>query len=132
MTLENGNALRLADVVSLLREDIGNLRTDLAGDIRESEARTKVEIDAAKTSFLSYQADHVSVHNRRKEDTDRIHDELGKRLDAMTVIEARRAGALAVVLLVIRTVGTHWQALIALAVLINAMTGTVHLDVGAR
>lgn len=130
MTIEqNGNSLRLADAVTLLRQDIAQVRTDLGADIRDSEARTKVEIDAARSSFLSYQADHIGVHNRRAEDTDRIHDELAKRLDAMTIVEARRAGALAVTLLVIRTIGTHWQALLALVALVGVLLGKVDIDI---
>jgi len=124
----NGARLGLADVVRLLREDIGNAKRETAEDVKSSEERVTKQIEAAGHAFLAYQSDHLSVHARRSEDTERFHRDLDKKLDDMTVVEARRAGALAVVLLVIRTIGTHWQAVAALVALVGLLLGRVDIS----
>jgi hypothetical protein len=121
--------LGLPDVVQLLRADIAQVRADLQEDIKDSEVRVSGKIDDAQSAFLAYQADHVNVHNRRAEDTDRQMAEMSKKIDAMTIVEAKRAGAIAVTLLIIRSVGQHWQALAVLAALVGVLLGKVDIDI---
>lgn len=121
--------LGLADVVRLLREDIAESRRELRIDIEKSEERVTQKIGDAQVAFLAYQADHVDVHNRRAEDTNRQMAEMSKKIDAMTIVEAKRAGALAVTLLIIRTVGNHWQALAVLTALLGVLLGKVDIDI---
>lgn len=129
MTSELNGGLRLPDVVRLLREDISASESRVMGQITGIRAELGQDIEAASGAFLAYQSDHVGVHNRRAEDTDRIHKELETRLAAMTIVEARRAGSLAVVLLLIRTIGTHWQALAAIVALVGLLLGRVDISI---
>lgn len=129
MSLDPNGRLGLSDVVRLLRDDIRQAREDIGEDLQQSEARVTKEIDEARGSFLAYQSEHLGVHNRRAEDTDKIHRELTARLDAQEIVEAQRAGRTAVLLLIIRTVGQHWQALAAVVALIGLLLGRVELNV---
>jgi hypothetical protein len=125
----SGGRFGLPDVVRLLREDITASETRVMTQITGIRAELGHDIEGASDAFLAYQSDHLGVHNRRAEDTDRIHKDLASRLDAMTIVEARRAGSLAVILLLIRTVGTHWQALAAIVALVGLLLGRVDISV---
>ncbi len=125
----NGSRLALADVVRLLREDIGQSADRNAEDLRDMEDRMNTRFDKADAGFLSYQSGHLDLHGRRKEDTDQVHAELAKRLDAMTIVEARRAGSLAVILLIVRTLGQNWQAIAAITALVGVLLGRIDIAI---
>ena len=105
-----------------------SLRTSFSDDLREAEGRLSSEIVESRSAFLTYQSDHLGVHSRRSEDTDRVHAELAKRLEAMTLIEARRAGMLAVLLVIIRTLGQNWQLIGVLLAALALVFGQVHVS----
>lgn len=128
MSLEDGR-LGLRDVLDLLREDIRAAGERFNDELSATERRISAAQEKQATAFLAYQADHLGVHNRRAADTDALHKELQAKLETQVVVEARRAGALAVLLLIVQTLGRNWQVLALLVGLIALLLGRIDVNV---
>ncbi len=120
--------LGLRDVLDLLREDIRAAGVRFNDELAATEKRITADLEDGRQAFLAYQADHLGTHNRRAADTDALHKELSAKLEAQVVVEARRAGMLAVVLLIVQTLGRNWQALAVIAGLIGLLLGRIDVN----
>lgn len=121
--------LGLRDVLNLLREDIRLAGVRYNDELAATERRISADLESIRQASLTYQANHLEVHNRRAADTDALHKELAAKLQSQVVVEARRAGALAVGLLIIQTIGRNWQAIAVLLGLLGLLLGRIDVNV---
>lgn len=121
--------LGLRDVLNLLREDIRLAGERYNDELAATEKRISADLESIRQASLTYQANHLEVHNRRAADTDALHKELAAKLQSQVVVEARRAGALAVGLLIIQTIGRNWQAIAVLLGLLGLLLGRIDVNV---
>lgn len=124
-TRGNGNTLKqeMWRMEDGLKEDLQLLRSDI-----------KEDLATQREEFHEYIKDHLDYHlTYRKWIEDQFDTAREERGDLFgyvqdaSIDEARKQGALGIIILIIRTVGEHWQLIIAVVLFLWAWMGNLKI-----
>lgn len=123
-------ALGLPDVVDLLRDDAAAAELRQQRNLDAMELRVMGAIGAVRADLTSYEAAHGKEHAAQRFESESAHKRFDDFIGKAEIAKAHADGALGVVRYVADLLGRNWKAIAAVAGVVLAATGNVHVSIG--